>query len=152
MKKLTSVFLLVFLLMSCSSSEGALSFTDNPGPIDPNLVGALQEGQDPSGVPETQRNFLTGCVMGATDRMPDLVAVQETGLLEVCGCSYLKLVEKVRTEAAAAAADGLTSSSDIERDAYKLFKKLDEDFQATEGNFDEDLVEMFAMCIRQSST
>ena len=137
--------------MSCSSSEGPLSFTDNTGPIETNLVGALQEGQDPSRVPETQRNFLTGCVMGATDRMPDLVAVQETGLLEVCGCSYLKLVEKVRTEAAAAA-EGLISSSDIEREAYKRFKKLDEDFQATEGNFDEDLKEIFASCIRQSPT
>ena len=151
MKKLISVFLSAFVLMSCSSGEGALSFTDNPGPIDANLVGALQEGQDPSRVPETQRNFLTGCVMGATDRMPDLVAVQETGLLEVCGCSYLKLVDKVRTEATAAA-DQFASSKEIEREAYKRFKKLDEDFQATEGNFDEDLVAMFAMCIRQSPT
>jgi len=101
-------------------------------------------------IPETQRNFLSGCVMGATNRMPDLVAVQETGLLKVCGCSYLKLVEKVRFEAAAVA-DPITSSSDLERDAYKRFKKLDEDFQATEGSLSEELVELFASCIRQSS-
>ena len=89
--------------------------------------------------------------MGATNRMPDLVAVQETGLLKVCGCSYLKLVEKVRFEAAAVA-DPITSSSDLERDAYKRFKKLDEDFQATEGSLSEELVELFASCIRQTSS
>lgn len=149
MKKLVAIFLSTFVLIACSSSEDSLSFSDNPGPIDSNLVGALEEGQDPSRVPEIQRNFLAGCVMGATDRMPDLVAVQETGLLEVCGCSYMELVKEVRREAAAVA-DPITSSSEIEQDAYKRFKKLDEDFQATEGSFDDEILALFATCIRQS--
>ena len=151
MKKLAVVLLSALVLMACGSTEDPKGFSENLGPIDPNLVGALELGQDPSLVPETQRNFLSGCVMGATNRMPDLVAVQETGLLKVCGCSYLKLVEKVRFEAAAVA-DPFTSSSDLERDAYKRFKKLDEDFQATEGSLSEGLVELFASCIRQSSS
>ena len=150
MKRLVIILVSAFVLLGCSTSEDSLGFSENTGPIDPNLVGALEEGQDPSRVPETQRNFLAGCVMGATDRMPDLVAVQETGLLEVCGCSYTKLVEKVRLEAAAVA-DPFASSSEIERDAYKRFKDLDEDFQATEGSFNDELTELFASCIRKSS-
>ena len=151
MKKLAVVLVSAFILMACSSSEDDGGFNENLGPIDPNLVGALEEGQDPSLVPEVQRNFLSGCVMGATNKMPDLVAVQETGLLKVCGCSYNKLVEKVRFDAAAVA-DPFTSSADLENDAYKRFKKLDEDFQATEGNFSSDLIDLFASCIRQTST
>ncbi len=151
MKKLAVVLVSAFILMACSSSEDDGGFNESLGPIDPNLVGALAEGQDPSLVPEAQRNFLSGCVMGATNKMPDLVAVQETGLLKVCGCSYNKLVEKVRLDAAAVA-DPFTSSADLENDAYKRFKKLDEDFQATEGNFSSDLIDLFASCIRQTST
>ena len=151
MKKLAVVLVSAFIVMACSSSEDDGGFNERLGPIDPNLVGALEEGQDPSLVSEVQRNFLSGCVMGATNKMPDLVAVQETGLLKVCGCSYNKLVEKVRFDAAAVA-DPFTSSADLENDAYKRFKKLDEDFQATEGNFSSDLIDLFASCIRQTST
>ena len=151
MKKLAVVLVSAIILMACSSSEDDGGFNEGLGPIDPNLVGALEEGQDPSLVPEVQRNFLSGCVMGATNKMPALVAVQETGLLKVCGCSYNKLVEKVRFDAAAVA-DPFTSSADLENDAYKRFKKLDEDFQATEGNFSSELIDLFASCIRQTST
>ena len=150
MRRLAVILLSALILTACGSSQGPQGFSENLGPIDPNLAGALEEGQDPSLVPEIQRNFLSGCVMGATDKMPDLVAVQETGLLEVCACSYVKLVEMVRLEAAAVA-DPFTSSAELDNDAYKRFKKLDEDFQATEGQFSDDLIAIFASCINETA-
>jgi hypothetical protein len=150
MNRLAAIFFAAIALMGCSPSEGAAGFFENPEPIAANLAGALQEGQDPSVVPETQRNYLTGCVTGATGRMPDLVAVQETGLLKVCGCSYKKLVDKVRMEAAAVA-DPFATSSEIESDAFKRFRELDENFQGTEGNIDDSLIELFASCIRKAA-
>ena len=74
MKRLAVVLLSALVLMACGSTEDPKGFSENLGPIDPNLVGALELGQDPSLVPETQRNFLSGCVMGATNRMPDPVS------------------------------------------------------------------------------
>ena len=150
MNRMVAIFFAASALIGCSQSEGTAGFYENPEPIASNLAGALQEGQDPSVVPETQRNYLTGCVTGATGKMPDLVAVQETGLLKVCGCSYKKLVEKVRMEAAAIA-DPFTTPSEIGSDAFKRFRELDENFQATEGTIDSGLKELFASCIRAVS-
>ena len=48
MKKLAVVLVSAFILMACSSSEDGGGFNESLGPIDPNLVGALEEGQDPS--------------------------------------------------------------------------------------------------------
>ena len=52
---------------------------------------------------------------------------------------------------AAAIADPFTTPSEIESDAFKRFRELDENFQATEGTIDIGLKELFASCIRAAS-
>jgi len=138
------------VLLGCASNPGDGSFSKDPGPIAANLIGALQEGEDPNLVPEVQRNFLKGCVTGASDSIPDLVAIQETGLLSVCGCSYTRLVEHFK-KGSTALLDSSALLSEIENDAYERFKELDEDFKKGEKEFNENLLEIFQTCIRDSS-
>jgi len=141
---------LLCAVLGCASNQGEGGFSKDQGPIAANLIGALQEGEDPNLVPEVKRNFLKGCVTGATDAIPDLVAIQETGLLSVCGCSYKKIVDHLRTSSTAIY-DSSASLSEIENDAYENFKKIDEDFQKGEGEFTEKLIEIFQTCIRESA-
>ena len=155
MPKLKKIPLLIlvfafFLLLGCASNKSSGSFSQDPGPIQANLIGALEEGEDPNLVPEVKRNFLKGCVTGATDSIPNLVAIQETGLLSVCGCSYTKIVEYL-IASSTAVAEPFVPEAEIESDAYQRFKKLDEDFQKGEGTFDMELLEIFQTCIRNSA-
>ncbi len=155
MLKLTGTRLLcclcvLFVLLGCSSSQRDGSFSKDPGPIEGNLIGALQEGEDPNLVPEVQRNFLKGCVTGASDSIPDLVAIQETGLLSVCGCSYNRIVDYL-INTSTMLLDSSASVREIENDAYKKFKELDEDFQKGDKDFPEKLLEIFRSCISDSA-
>ncbi len=148
--RLPVVLCLICIVLGCSSNKDAGGFSKDQGPIAANLIGALQEGEDPNLVPEVQRNFLKGCVTGATDTIPDLVSIQETGLLSVCGCSYNKIVEHL-IASSTAISDSSASLTEIENDAYEKFQKLDEDFQKGEGEFTDKLLEIFQTCIRESA-
>ena len=150
---LTSCLLLVgalSLLTSCSTNASDSGFSKNPGPISANLIGALQDGEDPNSVPEVKRNFLQGCVTGASGTIPNLVAIQETGLLQVCGCSYETLVQYL-IDQSTSFADSSTSLSEIEKSAFQAFKNLDNDFQKGDGKFNERLMRIFQECIRDSA-
>ncbi|MEC8364511.1 MAG: hypothetical protein VXZ51_00980, partial [Actinomycetota bacterium] len=46
----------VLLLSSCATEKNDSGFSKNPGPISANLIGALQDGEDPNTVPEVKRN------------------------------------------------------------------------------------------------
>jgi hypothetical protein len=138
------------LLVSCSSDANDNGFSKNPGPISANLIGALQGGEDPNSVPEVKRNFLEGCVTGASGSIPDLVAIQETGLLQVCGCSYESLY-KYFMNRAATLADSSASLTEIENSAFRSFNNLDKDFQKGNEEFSEKLLGVFEQCIRDSA-
>jgi len=140
----------VLLLSSCGTNANDSGFSKNPGPISANLIGALQDGEDPNTVPEVKRNFLKGCVTGASGSIPDLVAIQETGLLRVCGCSYDRMVQYF-IDQATSLADSSTSLSDIENSAFTFFKDLDDDFQKGSGEFSDKLLGVFQQCIRDSA-
>ena len=100
--------------------------------------------------PEVKRNFLKACVTGATGSIPDLVAIQETGLLRVCGCSYDRMVQYF-IDQATSFADSSTSLSDIENSAFASFKGLGDDFRKGSGEFTDKLHEVFQQCIRDSA-
>tara|TARA_A200000159_G_C7236445_1_gene302559 strand:- start:123 stop:605 length:483 start_codon:yes stop_codon:yes gene_type:complete len=138
------------LLVSCSSDANDNGFSKNPGPISANLIGALQDGEDPNSVPEVKRNFLEGCVTGASGSIPDLVAIQETGLLQVCGCSYESLY-KYFMNRATTLADSSASLTEIENSAFRSFNNLDKDFQKGNKGFSEKLLGVFEQCIRDSA-
>ena len=140
----------VFLLSSCATDENDGGFSKNPGPISANLIGALQDGEDPNTVPEVKRNFLKGCVTGASGSIPNLVAIQETGLLQVCGCSYERMVQFL-IDQATTLADSSTSLSEIENSAFASFKDLDDGFQKGGGEFSDKLLGVFEQCIRDSA-
>lgn len=144
---LVSIFL---PLTGCSSESNDSGFTKNPGPISANLIGALQDGEDPNTVPEVKRNFLKGCVTGASGSIPDLIAIQETGLLQVCGCSYEIMVQHF-IDQATSYADSSTSLAEIENSAFASFKDLDDDFQKGDGEFSDKLLGFFEQCIRDSA-
>ena len=155
MPRLISRYLLalasaLLLLSSCSTDRNDSGFSKNPGPISANLIGALQDGEDPNTVPEVKRNFLKGCVTGASGAIPNLIAIQETGLLQVCGCSYERMVQYL-IDQATSLADSSTSLSDIEYSAFDSFKDLDEEFQKGNGEFSEKLYRIFEQCIKDSA-
>ena len=101
-------------------------------------------------VPEVKRNFLKGCVTGASGSIPNLVAIQETGLLQVCGCSYERMVQFL-IDQATSLADSSTSLSEIENSAFASFKDLDDDFQKGSGEFSDKILRVFEQCIRDSA-
>ena len=140
----------VLLLPSCANDVNDSGFSKNPGPISANLIGALQDGEDPNTVPEVKRNFLQGCVTGASGSIPNLVAIQETGLLQVCGCSYERMVQFL-IDQATSLADSSTSLSEIENSAFVSFKDLDDDFQKGSGEFSDKILRVFEQCIRDSA-
>ncbi len=140
----------VLLLPSCATNANDSGFSKNPGPISANLIGALQDGEDPNTVPEVKRNFLQGCVTGASGSIPNLVAIQETGLLQVCGCSYERMVQFLINQATTFA-DSSTPLSEIENSAFESFKDLDDDFQKGGGEFSDKLLGVFEQCIRDSA-
>ncbi|MBT95122.1 MAG: hypothetical protein CL431_04040 [Acidimicrobiaceae bacterium] len=138
------------LLASCSADINENGFSKNPGPISANLIGALQDGEDPNSVPEVKRNFLEGCVTGASGSIPNLVAIQETGLLQVCGCSYESLYQYFM-DRAATLTDSSASLTEIEVLAFRSFNNLDKDIQKGDEEFAEELLSVFEQCIRDSS-
>ena len=73
------VLVLCFLAVACGDETTAAGFDADLGPIDPDLEAALQNDEDPTAVPEVQRNFLTGCVKGFEDSIPELEPVQRAG-------------------------------------------------------------------------
>ena len=152
MRRSVAVMLTVALALSACGDDGEPGgFLDDPGPIDPSLTVALDEGVDPDTVPLVQRNFIDTCVRGGSSSLPEeLALVQERGLLRVCGCGYDAIVSHFRQVAAEEAADD-ASAEEIEEDAYERFRDLDDDLRTGSGDFGEDIEALFAACIRQEA-
>lgn len=147
-----ALILAVALLAGACGSDGEPGgFLEDPGPLDPSLTVALDPGVNTEMVPVVQRNFLDVCVRGGGSDLPDeLAAVQERGLLRVCGCSYHAIVAHLRSVAADEAAEG-ASAEDIEDDAYRRFRDLDDDMRNGTGDFDAAIRGLFAACIREEA-
>jgi hypothetical protein len=137
-------------LSACGGGSGEGGLDANPAPIDPELVGALPDGVDPLMVPEVQRNFIERCVFGKDDLLPDRPAVQQQGLIEVCGCTYDAVAAKVRGEAAVDL--GTDSSAEaISRQAAALLDDLDEQARIDGAALSADVQRLAAQCIRSAA-
>ena len=145
------VMVMALLVGACGGDGEPGGFLEDPGPIDPSLTVALPAGVNPEAVPVVQRNFIDVCVRGGGSELPEeLAAVQAQGLLRVCGCSYDAIVAHLRSVAAEEAADDATAE-DIEDDAYRRFRDLDDDMRDGTGEFDPAVEALFAACIRQEA-
>ena len=148
------LLVLTLVVAACGDETTASGFDADLGAIDPDLEGALLAGEDPAAVPEVQRNFLTGCVKGFDDAIPELEPVQRAGLLQVCGCTYTSLVnhsrELVRDQVNENAADEGTEDFFEVRDqlAFDAFTEIEDDLRAGEALTDE-VADLVRTCIRE---
>lgn len=142
------------VLAGCGSDGSSGSFEDGVGPIDRQLVPALAADADPDAVPEVQRNFLDGCVLGFADGLPDLEPVQQSGLLSVCGCSFEQLVTYSRAEAARVAADDPDGEADaeaLEAAAFEIFTDLENDIRIGEADMPSEVLDLIRTCVRSEA-
>lgn len=138
----------VMALTACGGDGLPQSFDADPGEIDVVLVPALVGSVEPDVVPKVQRDFLEGCVLGGGDEIPQRSTVQQQGLLAVCGCSYLHLVDLFRAEARTASP---TKGPDaLERDAVALFRDV-EDALRDGGELPAAVTEAVAGCIESTA-
>lgn len=145
------------MLAACGSDRTASSFEENPQPIDPDLSSALGDDDDPTAIPEVQRNFLNGCVKGFADTIPDVDVVQRSGLLEVCGCSYRQLLGFSYNSATATAAAGDDDeSAAVEREepddaAFETFATIEDDLRAGGEDLPGDVLDLIRTCVRSEA-
>ena len=139
---------------ACGDDTTASGFDADLGPIDPDLEAALLNDEDPAAVPEVQRNFLTGCVKGFEDSIPELEPVQRAGLLQVCGCTYDQLIsystnlvrDQVNDSAATEDPDGFFEA--LNQAAFETFTEIEDDLRAGE-ELPEGVADVVRTCIRQ---
>lgn len=143
--RLAAILVAVLIgITGCSGDDGASGFDADPGPIDPDLAAALDEGVDVDQVPAAQRDFLETCVRGGEDTLPDIAPVEARGLVAVCGCSYDAIAAHLIDQA-----DGDDAEA-RERAAYDAFVDLADDLRiGTE--LDDTIVALVADCIRDEA-
>lgn len=147
------LLVLTLVVAACGDETTASGFDADLGAIDPDLEGALLAGEDPAAVPEVQRNFLTGCVKGFDDAIPELEPVQRAGLLQVCGCTYTSLIahsqDLVRDQVNQDAANGTDDFFEL-RDqlAFDAFTEIEDDLRSGEALTDE-VADLVRSCIRE---
>lgn len=147
------LLVLSLIVAACGDETTASGFDADPGPIDPDLEAALEDDEDPAAVPEVQRNFLTGCVKGFEDSIPELEPVQRTGLLQVCGCTYRQLIrhseELVREDVNRSALNDPDEILDaLGRASFDAFTEIEDDLRAGE-ELDDEVADLVRTCIRQ---
>ena len=145
---------LSIIAVACGDETTASGFDADLGAIDPELEPALLSGEDPTAVPEVQRNFLTGCVKGFEDSIPELEPVQRTGLLQVCGCTYERLVNhsqdlvREQVNESASSADPDAFFDELNKAAFDAFTTIEDDLRSGEALTD-DVADLVRTCIRQ---
>lgn len=150
------LLVLSLIAVACGDETTASGFDADLGPIDPDLEAALQNDEDPTAVPEVQRNFLTGCVKGFEDSIPELEPVQRAGLLQVCGCTYEGLVsysqdlvrDQTNEEAALEDPDGFFEA--LNQAAFDTFTEIEDDLRAGE-ELPDGVADVVRTCIRQGA-
>ena len=148
------LLVLSLIAVACGDETTASGFDADLGPIDPDLEAALQNDEDPTAVPEVQRNFLTGCVKGFEDSIPELEPVQRAGLLQVCGCTYDGLVNYSQdlvldqTNRDAALEDPDEFFAALNQAAFDAFTEIEDDLRAGEA-LPEGVADVVRTCIRQ---
>ena len=145
--------ILVVIAAACGDETTTSGFEADVGPIAPDLVTALGDGQDPDAVPEVQRNFLNGCVKGFEDAIPELEPVQRAGLLQVCGCTYEAIVSYSYAQAVEAANQAATPAerTPIYDDAaFNVFTEVEGDLRS-DGALTEEVEDLIRGCIREEA-
>lgn len=148
------LLVLCLIAVACGDETTASGFDADLGPIDPDLEAALQNDEDPAAVPEVQRNFLTGCIKGFEDSIPELEPVQRAGLLQVCGCTYTGLVtysqnlvlDQINEEAALEEPDGFFDA--LNQAAFDAFTEIEDDLRSGE-ELPDGVADVVRTCIRQ---
>ncbi len=139
------------MLSACGDDGTAGGFDNNLRPIEPDLEAALGPDDDPDAIPEVQRNFLTGCVRGFGETIPDIGLIQQQGLVDVCGCSYRQLLGYSRGEARAARTDSGGSDGATDDDAFDIFVELEDDLRSGESDLPEEVLDLIRTCIRSEA-
>jgi hypothetical protein len=143
---------IVLVLSACGNDGTAGSFSENPQPIEPDLVTALGPGDDEAGIPEVQRNFLTGCAKGFADTIPDLDVIQQGGLVSVCGCSYRQLVGYSYAEVLGSEGEsGQLDQDGRDAAAFGIFTELENDLRAGETGLPPAVLDLIRTCIRSEA-
>lgn len=146
--------LLASLLSGCGDDADTVGFDIDPAPIDPDLTPALEDGADPDAVPAVQRNFLDACVKGFDDSIPELEPVQRAGLLQVCGCTYERLIghvyELAVEPANQRAQDPTELLAALDEVAWELFQGLEDDLRSGES-ITTEVRELIRSCITEES-
>lgn len=150
------VLAIALLITACGSENSAADFLADTAPIEPELLGALDDDDDPEAVPEVQRNFLRGCVTGFGDGLPELEPVQRSGLLGVCGCSYDALVGYSYDQAIAPTNEEFAGSDTdpdevleaLDAAALDVFTAIEEDLRTGEAGLPDAAADLIRRCIR----
>ncbi|MGI9623667.1 MAG: hypothetical protein ACR2PK_12590 [Acidimicrobiales bacterium] len=156
---LAAVLVAALVLAACGSEVTASGFEADPAPIDPNMVTALGDTDDPEAVPEVQRNFLTGCVKGFDSSLPQMEPVQTAGLLQVCGCTYDRLVgysyDQARDRVNESLEDqGSSAEAALETfddAAFEVFTSIEEDLRSGDSDLPDEVFSLIRDCIRSEA-
>lgn len=143
---------LLLVVAACGGDQEESGFEANRGPLALELRPALADDVDPEKVPEVQRNFLERCARGGDDSLPDLPAVQVDGLVAVCGCTYIALVDSL-VQAELDVLGTSPSAEDLEaidRLAFTRVTELDDDILAG-GALPEEVDALVRSCVRSEA-